>query len=404
MSEFIHNKTASFFVTLLIGIIILSFMFTGYQTFQGGGGGLNAIGKVGDEIIRPEEFQQEYNRQIEFYKQMMGGAEISAKQLESLKIKESALKNLVQRKLMMKFAGVMGSSPSDEEVKAEIKTLPYFQTNGQFDINRYKGLLASNKLTPQEFEKDVIGQLKMKSTQTLIQNYPLSEGYLNDLQKFRNDKLNAEVVTYSKSALRKFVVIKKEEMAKFLSVDTNQKRLLSMFNERKASLDTPKVPAVFEAYKEKLATEILQKDKVEEIKNLSVEIANGLKKALDSSNEKEVKALVAKYSLQYSKSSVNRLDGLSGESYLTSDNMKEIFSGDLAKPRVHLFDDANSITMLKTSPFTAPVVTTATPAKKEANNDVAGLKNALSRKMMDAILKKMEEETKVKIYSSSMQE
>jgi hypothetical protein len=60
--------------------------------------------------------------------------------------------------------------------------------------------------------------------------------------------------------------------------------------------------------------------------------------------------------------------------------------------------------MLKTSPFTAPVVTTATPAKKEANNDVAGLKNALSRKMMDAILKKMEEETKVKIYSSSMQE
>ena len=100
MSEFIHNKTASFFVTLLIGIIILSFMFTGYQTFQGGGG-VNAIGKVGDELIRPEEFQQEYNRQIDFYKQMMGG-EITSKQIEGMKIKESTLKNLVQRKLMVK--------------------------------------------------------------------------------------------------------------------------------------------------------------------------------------------------------------------------------------------------------------------------------------------------------------
>ncbi len=403
MSEFIHNKTASFFVTLLIGIIILSFTFTGYQTFQGGGGGLNAVGKVGDEIISPEEFNQEYNRQIEFYKQMMGG-EINAKQLEGLKIKESALKNLIQRKLMVTFAGIMGTYPSNEEVTSEIKTLPYFQTNGQFDLNRYKGLLASNKLTPQEFEKDVIGQLKMKNTQALIQNYPLSEGYLNDLQKFRNDKLNAEVVSFSKNALRKFIVIKKEELAAFLAVETNQKRLQSMFDERKASLDTPKKPAVFLDHRDSLATEILQKDKVEEIKKLSVEIANNVKKALDSSNEKELKSLTAKYSLQYSKSNVNRLDGLAGENYLTSDNMKELYMGDLTKPQVHLFDDANTITMVKTTPFTAPPVAKIDDKKVEPNKEVAGLKNALSRKMMEAILKNLEADTKVKIYSSAMQE
>lgn len=378
-------------------------MFTGYQTFQGGGG-VNAIGKVGDEIIRPEEFQQEYNRQIEFYKQMMGG-EISAKQIEGMKIKESTLKNLIQKKLMVKFANVMGTTPANEEVAAEIKTLPYFQTNGQFDINRYKSLLASNKLTPQEFEKDVINQIKMKNTQALVQNYPLSEGYLNDLQKFRDDKLNAEVVNFSKNSVRKYIAVKKEELTKFLADDTNQKRLLSMFNERKASLDTPKKPAIFEDYKEKLASEVLQKDKVEEIKALSTEIANNVKKAMDSSNEKELKAITAKYSLQYTKSSVNRLDGLSGENYLSADNMKEIFAGDLSKTKVHLFDDGNAITMLKTTPFlAAPAPTVVDKDKKKEGNEVAGLKNALSRKMMDAILKKMEEETKVKIYSSSMQE
>jgi hypothetical protein len=401
MSEFIHNKTASFFVTLLIGIIILSFMFTGYQTFQGGGG-VNAIGKVGDEIIRPEEFQQEYNRQIDFYKQMMGG-EISAKQIEGMRIKESTLKNLVQRKLMVKFANVMGAVPANEEVTAEIKNLPYFQTNGQFDINRYKGLLSANRLTPQEFEKDVVSQIKMKNTQALVQNYPLSEGYLKDLENFRGEKMNADVVSFSKSSLRKFVDIKKDELAKFMAVETNQKRLQSMFSERKASLDTPKKPAVFEEYKDKLAIEILQKDKVEEIKTLSTELSNNLKKALDSGNEKELKAITAKYSLQYTKGSVNRLDGLSGENYLTSENMKEIFTGDLSKAQVHLFDDGNSISMVKTTPFVAPKVATAVPAT-EKDKEVNGLKNALSRKMMEAILKKMEAETKVKIYSSAMQE
>jgi hypothetical protein len=400
MSQFIHNKTASFFVTLLIGIIILSFMFTGYQTFQNGtSGGANAVGKVGDEIIKPEEFQQEYNRQIEFYKQMMGG-EVSAKQIESLKIKESTLKNLIQRKLMLKFANTMGAIPSNEEVAAEIKTLPYFQTNGQFDINRYKGLLASNRLTPQEFEKDVVNQIKMKSTQALIQNYPLSEGYLNDLQKFRDDKLSAETVTFSKSSLRKFITISKDELDKFLAVETNMKRLQSMFGERKQSIDKPNKPAVFEDYKVTLATEILQKDKVEEIKKLSTDVANSVKKALDSSNEKELKTITTKYSLQYNKGSVNRLDGLSGENYLTADNMKEIYSGDLSKPQVHLFDDANTITMVKTTPF---VANPKAEPKKEGN-EVAGLKNALSRKMLESILKKMEEETKVKIFSSAFQE
>ena len=401
MSEFIHNKTASFFVTLLIGIIILSFMFTGYQTFQGGGG-VNAIGKVGDELIRPEEFQQEYNRQIDFYKQMMGG-EITSKQIEGMKIKESTLKNLVQRKLMVKFASVMGAMPANEEVTAEIKGLPYFQTSGQFDLNRYKGLLASNRLTPQEFEKDVIGQIKMKNAQALVQNYPLSEGYLKDLQTFRDEKLSADVVSFSKSSLRKFITISKAELDKFLAVETNQKRLLSMFTERKAALDTPKKPAVFEDYKEKLATEILQKDKVEEIKTLSTEISNGLKKAMDSANEKELKAITAKYSLQYTKGSVNRLDGLSGENYLTADNMKEIFGGDLSKDKVHLFDDGNTITMLKTTPFVAPATAATVPAT-EKEKEIVGLKNALSRKMMEAILKKLEADTKVKIYSSAMQE
>jgi peptidyl-prolyl cis-trans isomerase D len=500
MSEITKNKTASIFVTLLIGIIVLSFMFTGYQSFQQGGSSPNAIGKVGDQAIKVEEYQQEYNRQIEFYKQMMGG-EISAKQIEAMKIKESTLKNIIQRKLMVKFASDIGVRPSEQEIKEEIKTLPYFLTNGQFDINRYKAILAANKLTPIEFESDVTNQLQMKSAQELIQTFPLSKGYLSELQKVRDEKLNAEIISISKNDLRNFIEVSKDELSNFLAIDTNQKRIQSMFNERKPSLDKPEevkarhillktegkneadvkvaiekiakeitasnfakmadkytedpsgkgkggdlgsfgrgrmvpefdqvvftqkpgtvsVPlktqfgyhivlvekftpgqeALFLDFKDKLATELIQKDKVESIKNLTVDISNNLRKALEAGNEKEVKSIAEKYKLQYSTGSVNRLDGTSTGTNLTAENMKALFSGDLTKPKVHLFDDGASIVMMKT---TQAGIATDSKEKSKAASDDAGLKNALSRKMMDTILKKLEEQTKVKIFSNMIQE
>jgi peptidyl-prolyl cis-trans isomerase D len=236
MSEIKQTKTAGVFATVLIGLIILAFMFTGYQQFENGG--VASVGSVGGMPIKPEEYQQEYNRQIEFYKQIMGG-EVSTKQLESLKIKESTIKNIVQRKLMVKFAKDLGTFPSDEEVKIEIKGLPYFQSNGQFDVTRYKAILANNRLTPMEFEQDVIDQIRMKKAQEITANFPLSKGYLNDLNKFREEKVNAEIVQVSKNNLRQFVEVKNEEIQKFLSAPTSEKRVEAMFKERQSSLDKP---------------------------------------------------------------------------------------------------------------------------------------------------------------------
>jgi len=57
--------------------------------------------------------------------------------------------------------------------------------------------------------------------------------------------------------------------------------------------------------------------------------------------------------------------------------------------------------MIKTTPATASLDLNE-KAKTAENN--ASLKNALSKKMMDAILKQLEADTKVKIYSNMMQE
>ena len=497
MSEFTKNKTAGVFATVLIGIIILAFMFTGYQQMEGGANVSNA-GSVNGTPIKIEEYQQEYNRQVEFYKQIYGG-EVSSKQLETLKIKESTIKNIVQRKLMSKFAKDLGTFPSEEEVKAEIKGLPYFQTNGQFDITRYKGLLAANRLTPLEFEQDVIDQIRMKKFQEIASAFPLSKGYTGDLAKFREDKVNAEIVQISKGSLSQFIDVSNDEVAKFLAVETNQKRVESIFKERQSGLDKPAevtakhillltegksdadvktqiekiakettasnfaaqankytedpsgkgkggdlgtfgkgrmVPEFEDAaftqkvgtvsapikttygyhlilvekrtepvlskladHREKFAREIIQKDKVAELKTLTVAVANSLRKALEAGNEAEVKSIVAKYKLQYSKGSANRIDGLSSGTSLSAENMKTMFSQDLTKPQFHSFDDGANLVMIRTTP--GAVVADAA-ADQKANADQASLKNALAKKMMDNILKDLEANAKIKINENAV--
>lgn len=490
MSAFKENKTAGIFVTILIGLIIISFMFTGYESFQmGATGGGNAVGRVGDMPIKIEEYQSEYNRQLEFYKQISGGSELTSQQIEAFKIKENTLKNIIQRKMMVKFSTLIGAQPSEQEIKEEIKKLPYFQTNNQFDIERYKGLLAANGLSPQEFEKDMINDLKMRQTQSIMQNFPVSTGYMNDMQTFRKTFYNVKMLTISKNALRNQLPISNEDLQKFLADKTNLGRVESQFNERKESLNTPEevkarhilitdkgseeatlkvvneikktltvqnfqkvanektedpsgktnggdlgsfskgrmvpefdavaftlkpgtisepvktqfgyhfilveskkpaVTATFDAYKNTIATEIMRKEKTEELKKLTVDISNQAKALFDAGNEAGLNTLAQKFKLKYEGNvTLNPIDGFSNGSYLTQDQMKQVYSNEA----VHLFDDASNITMVKAQKSATEQA--SDPAKVE--QDKAGLKMALSRKMMDSVIKKLESETTVKI-------
>jgi peptidyl-prolyl cis-trans isomerase D len=493
-----HRSSGSTFATILIGLIILAFIFTGYQSFDGGMSAPGSIGTVAGMPIKPEEYQTEFNRQVEFYKQISGGQDLTAKQIENMKVKESAIKNIVQRKLMVKLTKDLGTFPSDEEVKNEIKQLPYFQTNNQFDVTRYKGLLADNNITTFDFEEDVVNQLRIKHFQELSSNFPLSKGYLADLEKFRSQKVGSDIVQVSKNSLRQFIAVTPAEISTFLAVETNQKRIESMFNERKESLGKPveikvrhilltsegkseadvktqiekiakeanaqnfakladkytedpsgkgkggdlgtvspgrmvpefeavafaqkpgtvsapvkttfgyhlifvekKTEAIvpkLESFREKFAKEIIQKDKVEDLKTLTVDIANNLRKAMEAGNDKETKAIAEKYSLQRNIGTINRIDGVSTGAYLSAENTKTIFSQDLTKPNFHSFDDGQNLIMIRT--FPAPAVAAT---EKTEGEDVSSLKNALSKKMMDNILKQMEADSKIKINSDAIQ-
>lgn len=237
MSSNFQKTTSNFFVTFLIGLIVVSFMFTGYESMKGAP---NAVAKVGSFPITAREYQMEYNRQINFFKNaIFGGKDLSSKDIERFGIKDTALKNLVQAKLQLVFANKAEVVASPAQVKETIKRFDFFQTNGQFDVNKYKQLLRANGLSPKDFEADITNQVYADNAQNLFSKFPVSDRYIDEIGRFKAMRYNAYVAEISEGNLRKFIDVSKKEVTDYLSNEANLARTENIFKERKASLDVP---------------------------------------------------------------------------------------------------------------------------------------------------------------------
>ena len=237
MSGNIQKKTSNFLVTFLIGLIVVSFMFTGMETMKGTP---DSVAQVGPLPIKAREYQQEFTRQQNFYKQIFGGKDLTSQQIEQFRLRENTIRNLVQRKLMLLLGDEVGVYPAPNAVKDEIKTLEFFQNSAkQFDINRYKQLLAANRLSPQEFENDMITQVKGQKTQDLLASFPVSNGYAETILGYKTKTFRSAIAVVKKEGLRKHLTVGPTEIKKYMGEDANKARVESLFKERKPMLDVP---------------------------------------------------------------------------------------------------------------------------------------------------------------------
>jgi peptidyl-prolyl cis-trans isomerase D len=237
MSSTFQKTTSNFFVTFLIGLIVVSFMFTGYESMKGSP---NAVAKVGSFPITAREYQMEYNRQINFFKNaIFGGKDLTSQDIEKFGIKDTALRNLVQSKLQLEFSNRAGITAAPTQIKETIKRFDFFQTNGQFDINKYKSLLAANGLSPQDFEKDITNQVYTDNAQTLFSKFPVSDRYIDEIGRFKAMRYNANVAEIKEEGLRKFITVSDSETNEYLKNEANSARTENLFKERKSALDVP---------------------------------------------------------------------------------------------------------------------------------------------------------------------
>lgn len=229
MKNAFASKMAYFVLTFVFLIITASFLFSGFENFSMGSS--KHVASVDGTPVTTKEYQVALSRQVEFFNQMMGGSGMTQKQLEEMGIKQSVLNGLIQQKLMLNAADEMGFVVSLEEVKNDIKNMPYFKTNNQFDVNLYRNALQSNGYIPAQFEELVGNDLKQKKIDELFSTTLVSDSFVQDVLKFKNSVIVVNAIKISRQSLAPLVSVSEQEIKDYLAKPENQKNLEEAYTD-----------------------------------------------------------------------------------------------------------------------------------------------------------------------------
>ncbi|WP_448202901.1 SurA N-terminal domain-containing protein [Azospirillum sp. sgz302134] len=196
MLQFIRNYAGSWIVKILFVFLILSFGIWGIGDVIRKGGISTTVASVGKVDIDRAELDQEFRRQVERLRPMLGG-NLTLEQARQFGLLDQSLSALVQRALYDQAARDAGIAVGPEVVKQRIADEPAFRNpQGQFDPALFRSVLRNNQLT----EDGYVAILRRETARELVAGAvgagvtppkPLVE----DLYRYRGEKRVAEVIT-----------------------------------------------------------------------------------------------------------------------------------------------------------------------------------------------------------------
>jgi peptidyl-prolyl cis-trans isomerase D len=165
MLDFIRRNAASWLIRVILGAIVIVFIFWGIGSFRSER--VDVFAKVNGEKILVETYRAAYNDTIERYRQMFKG-QIPQGFLEQLDIKQQVVDGLISETLLRQAARDMKLQVSNEEIQNFILAIPAFKKDGTFDQRLYERTLHSARLTTAAFEAQVRQQLLSQKLQTVL--------------------------------------------------------------------------------------------------------------------------------------------------------------------------------------------------------------------------------------------
>jgi peptidyl-prolyl cis-trans isomerase D len=203
MLDTLRANSRSILTYVLFGIIIVVFIVSFGPGSRGCTSG-NArseswVAKVNGAAVAPAEFDQQYGQLARLYRQQ--GADLDG--LFQARLRQMAMDQLVQRELVNQEAARQGIAVTDEDVSVAIKSLPGFQTNGQFDIDLYKNIVTGSYGSPAKFETQMRRDLAYQKMLALVRETArVSDDEVKSAWTSENDKVNLEIARFPLSQAR----------------------------------------------------------------------------------------------------------------------------------------------------------------------------------------------------------
>ncbi|MCL1036698.1 SurA N-terminal domain-containing protein [Shewanella submarina] len=154
MLEKIREGSQGVIAKSILILVILSFAFAGVSSYLGSSSEVPAA-TVNGQVISSVELEQAYQNERARMEQQLGDMfdALAGDESYLANLRKSVLDRLVAQVLVEQAANELGLRVSDAQIKQAITSEPAFQTDGQFDNNRYISLLAQLGYQPAAFSE-----------------------------------------------------------------------------------------------------------------------------------------------------------------------------------------------------------------------------------------------------------
>ena len=188
MLQYLRDNTGSWIIKIILGVIVVVFIFMGMGTL--GSNDKGTVATVNDEPITLEEYKQSYSRLKAQMRQRFGG-NLNQDILDMLNLERQAMNQIVNRRLMAMEADRLGITVSEGELRRSLENISAFKDNGVFSMDRYKQVLAANRLTPESFEASQAASLRQQKLRDLVvSSIAVSDPEAEKWYKYRNTEVS----------------------------------------------------------------------------------------------------------------------------------------------------------------------------------------------------------------------
>lgn len=252
----IREKSQGAFAGVILTAICVPFVLWGINNYINDGQEA-PVASVG----KKDFYQRDVTKAYEKYQQSLGG--LAAGDEENIKLQ--ALKKLIKDEVLLQYVNQKGLTVTDNTIRDFIQSLPYFQTDNKFDEQKYKQLLAQQRMSSGDFVGQIKNALIMEQFQQSILDSSFATPYdVDHFFKIQNQTRDVEYVTVPVTATNdtlsdsdihtyyqahqtqyqlpeqmsiEYIELTLEEIAK--TVEVTDDKLRAFYDEQAAQYSTP---------------------------------------------------------------------------------------------------------------------------------------------------------------------
>lgn len=249
MLDKIRENSRSPLTYAIFGIIILVFIAyfgpgsAGCTGITGGATGTVAwAAKVDGEEISSREYQNAYAQFFESYRRSMNG-QMTEAMAEQLKLKETVVDRLVERRLLVALAKKHGLWVSDDELKKELRKIDAFHgPTGAFDFATYKSVVENQiGMTPDKFEDEIrIDLVREKMLGQIRASAKASDDEVRSEWRRDNDRAGLTFLRFTVAQFRGDAAPTDAEVAAFLATPAGKVQVEEEYKKKLFRYKKPK--------------------------------------------------------------------------------------------------------------------------------------------------------------------